>query len=52
MIKSTNIQAIGSSIMHQINNIYSLTPFSLPMELTPSCNEFYLKAWSEWEKNG
>ncbi|EPP6560182.1 hypothetical protein ACUCLL_004492, partial [Shigella sonnei] len=30
MIKSTNIQAIGSSIMHQINNIYSLTPFSLP----------------------
>ncbi|EPU0612830.1 hypothetical protein ACVUDV_004688, partial [Shigella sonnei] len=22
MIKSTNIQAIGSSIMHQINNIY------------------------------
>ncbi|EPR2184369.1 hypothetical protein ACU2QH_004552, partial [Shigella sonnei] len=25
MIKSTNIQAIGSSIMHQINNIYSLT---------------------------
>ncbi|HCR5761459.1 TPA: E3 ubiquitin--protein ligase, partial [Shigella flexneri] len=52
MIKSTNIQAIGSGIMHQINNVYSLTPLSLPMELTPSCNEFYLKTWSEWEKNG
>ncbi|ELW3390638.1 E3 ubiquitin--protein ligase, partial [Shigella flexneri] len=52
MIKSTNIQVIGSGIMHQINNIHSLTLFSLPVSLSPSCNEYYLKVWSEWEKNG
>ncbi|ENY6861848.1 hypothetical protein ACFZK2_004381, partial [Shigella flexneri] len=38
MIKSTNIQVIGSGIMHQINNIHSLTLFSLPVSLSPSCN--------------